>query len=62
MKISVSWYRDRDSSLCIVSHYYEELEGLRYHRTGETYNFDSTVVPVFRSHGRDPAVYGSQVI
>ncbi len=36
MKISVSWYRDRDSSLCIVSHYYEELEGLRYHRTGET--------------------------
>lgn len=24
----VSWYRDRDSSLCIVSHYYEELEQL----------------------------------
>lgn len=24
----VSWYRDKDSSLCIVSHYYEELEQL----------------------------------
>ncbi len=24
----VAWYRDRDSSLCIVSHYYEELEQL----------------------------------
>lgn len=24
----VSWYRDKDSSLCIVSHYYEELEHL----------------------------------
>lgn len=23
-----AWYRDRDSSLCIVSHYYEELEQL----------------------------------
>lgn len=23
-----SWYQDRDSSLCIVSHYYEELEQL----------------------------------
>ena len=24
----VSWYKDKDSSLCIVSHYYEELEQL----------------------------------
>lgn len=24
----VSWYQDKDSSLCIVSHYYEELEQL----------------------------------
>lgn len=24
----VSWYRDKDSSLCIISHYYEELESL----------------------------------
>ncbi len=24
----VSWYRDRDTGLCIVSHYYEELEQL----------------------------------
>lgn len=24
----VSWYQDKDSSLCIVSHYYEELEHL----------------------------------
>lgn len=24
----VSWYRNKDSSLCIISHYYEELESL----------------------------------